>query len=274
MTHGREQPRCSSSLCTTQAKSQSTGSRVSLYSHSPVRRSWYDQSVEVTFHAALTRYMLGEQYKIPSFCGEALFRIRAAFPDSLDRFDYYLHRRCPSPPLIDVNLRDAIAIVQLVRLYNIPNLAPIAFYVLAQLRGLDDVMSPVVYTAAHEELQLDMEAVPEVLDMHQKVYVAQAELMQLVSGPELGEGCTTGDDCIQSLLCFFQAFVGMGMCNGPGFDVFRDNESVVDDIKGGILPEERWCDHCDARLKERLRTYRVEQWDYLIRGVELAGFAP
>ena len=226
-----------------------------------VHRSWYDRRVPVSFTEAWSRFMLGDKYQVKTACAEALWRIRQAFPGKLEDYDRLEQESKDGmiKPLYDFMMCDSIAVVQLARTHHIPDIAPLAYYNLSLMDG-HEAMQTVTYGSTREEVRLDRVAVSVLIAVKKGLYLVQSDLLSIVVNPKLAEGCETQVHCLTALLALLQMLVGDGWCSAPKFHPFRNYEVIAKDLKERMMPDERWCNLCDATLMSRLRQYRTTTW--------------
>lgn len=88
--------------------------------------------MSVPIDAALALFRMGSKYQVDHVRDEILSRLEQCFPTILDSWTPNLCMGQKYPPLI-IQPQDSIAVVNLARTHNLPNLLPPALYMCCQL---------------------------------------------------------------------------------------------------------------------------------------------
>lgn len=87
----------------------------------------------VPVEAALALFRLGSKYQVDHVRGEVLSRLERCFPTKLESWTPNLRMATKYPPLT-IEPQDSIAVVNLARTYDLPQLLPAALYMCCQLK--------------------------------------------------------------------------------------------------------------------------------------------
>lgn len=198
------------------------------------------------------------KYDVQHLCDEALHRLRRCFPAELVAWDQWFHMRNPNPP-VQIARRDAIAVVNLARRFDLPSLLPPALYAICQLPKAS-ILDAVQYAEDDcEQLSSsDIRLCLKGLDiLQQEHHHVQAVLTDPLTSPK----CRFPDTCRALLVQLPAKFMScrlLGDC-----DPLRDYDPWIAQIFYSMPGN--LCSWCEILLQERLRRSRQAVWRALPR---------
>lgn len=216
---------------------------------------FFDPHRASSFAKVRAMLMLGRKYGIDHVSDEALRRLRAICPSTPAEFDAFIYVRTDKARSVTFEAEDRIAIINLARAFNLPELLPFAFYICSTHIGPKALMNGIHYgEGQHEQL-------------------STRDLRLCLQGM----GHLVG--MVKSMTDTFLDFAPSLYCRNPGcYSIPQELLRSVNarghlSLRGLLLPlsvvgAEKWrfhqlCSTCQNTLLDKHNEFRRTVWDLL-----------
>lgn len=216
---------------------------------------FFDPSRASPFAKVRAMMMLGRKYGIDHVYDEALRRLRTICPSTPAEFDAFIYVRADRERSITFEAEDRIAIINLARAFNLPELLPFAFYICSTYIGPSALTNGVHYgDGQHEQL-------------------STRDLQLCLQGMEHLVGM------VKSMTDTFLDFTPSLFCRNPGCYSLTQGLLRIANARGHLSPKgllvplsvvggDKWqfhqlCSTCQNTLVDKHNEFRRTVWDSL-----------